>query len=505
MALDISTQTIEIERIIGTKSAQALTRAEALVPGAGREAIEVLLTDAAVCITNMETQTDRIIVEGALHCQATYRQGDETTLRAVAAQAQLSQVFDIPGATQGMSAYACANVEHVEARYENGHMVFLVTTSLRAQAASLTPVEVITAIEGAESIETEFVSLCSCKTAAETEAASLVRAEVALPAALDARTTLMDRAVATVESAEADLGGVRVKGIVNVEALISSGVEGHPAASVRYALDFDQLVDVPEWLAKDVCATACVTRLETRVEQAGDGEDSQLVIDAEVGVHLASITNDCVDVLTDAYATAGNVLKLSAAPVELCADIACLSCTEQVKGTLLLSENAPGVGNVIAVTARPNISGWGTNGESTIEGVIEATILYMPGGGDRVVSAQSELPFSIKCRGTLNDTSLVCIKVTSAEASAIMSDRVELRCTLVVESSTRMVAEYTRVTGVEEGANLRRCPGIILFWPGAGDNLWTIGRRYSMPVEMVKAMNGGSEIVEQGKAMVLKI
>lgn len=505
MALEISTRTIEIEKVIGTRTAQTLVRAETLTPGAGREAIEVLIADAGAVITNIEAQTDRVVVEGTVNYQAAYRQGEENTLRAVAAQAQLSQVFDIPGTAAGMRASACAAVEHVDARYENGHMVFLATISIRAQSISLIPTEVITAIAGDQSAETEFVNICSCKTAAESESMTLVQGEATLPAALDARTTLMDRAIATVDSAEADLGGVRVKGKVNVEALISSGVAGHPAAMARYALDYEQLVDVPEWLARDVCAAATVTRLDTRVEQGGEGEDSRLAIEAEVAINVTSIGSDCADVLSDAYSTSGSALKLTTAPLNICSEIVCACYTEQIKGTLLLNENAPGVGSVIAVAARPNISGWATNGESAIEGVIEATVLYIPGGGDRAVSAQSEMPFSIKCPAPLNDSSLVCIKILSADANAIMSDRVELRCMLTVEATTHMPAEYTQVTGVEEGAELRRYPGIILFWPTESDDLWSIGRRYSMSAENVKAMNGGSEIIEHGKAMVLKI
>ena len=59
MALEISRQTIEIETGVGGGIAQTLARAETLVPGAGREAIEVLLADAMVAIESVEAQTDR--------------------------------------------------------------------------------------------------------------------------------------------------------------------------------------------------------------------------------------------------------------------------------------------------------------------------------------------------------------------------------------------------------------------------------------------------------------
>lgn len=504
MALEIFTQTIEIENGVGAKSAQALVRAEALVPGAGREAIEVLLTNASVELSDPEAQTDRLVLEGTVRCQAVYRQGAEATLRALTAEAALSQVFDMPGVLPGLTTTACANVEHVEARYENGHMIFLTTVALSAQALNLSSTDVVTSVQGAD-VETQFSDLCSVKTIADSQGSTFLREEVQLPAALDARTVLMDWGAVTVESYEADLGGVRVKGKVHVESLISSGVEGRPAATVKYALDYDQLVEVPEWLAQDIFAMSALDRLETRVEQGGEGEDSKLVIEAEVGITVTSLGKDCATALSDAYAIGEQQIEVGRNCVSLVTNIECQRCTEMVKGALLLSENAPGVGSVVAVVVHPNISGWGTDGDSCVEGVLEASVLYVPGGSDQIASARSELPFSVHCPGTLNDTSEVQVNVLTAEANALMSDRVELRCMLSVTAVTRFVEQSDLVNDATEMPPVKKRPGIILFWPTSGDSIWSIGRRYAVSVEEVKAMNGGSTVIEQGKAMVLRI
>lgn len=504
MALEINTQTIEIENGVGAKAAQALVRAEALVPGAGREAIEVLLTNASVELDGPEAQTDRLVVEGTVRCQAVYRQGSEATLRALTAEATLSQVFDMPGTAPGHTATACAGVDHVEARYENGHMIFLTTVALSAQTFKLTPTDVVTSVSGAQA-QTQFTDLSSVRSIADSEASALLREEVALPAALDARTALMDWGTATVESYEADLGGVRVKGKVFVESLVASGVEGRPAATVKYALDYDQLVEVPEWLAQEVFAGASLNRLETRVEQGGEGEDSTLVIEAEVGVNVTSVGKDAVTALSDAYATGGQRLAVEGETLTLVTDIQSQRFTELVKGALLLSENAPGVGSVIAVVVHPNISGWGEGGDSRVEGVLEANVLYMPGGSDRIASAQSELPFSVRCPGPLNGESEVRVSVLSAEANALMSDRVELRCMLGVSTVTRFSRKQDVVSTMAEGEDIKKRPGIVLFWPTQEDSVWSIGRRYAVSVDEVKKMNGGSSVIEQGKAMVLRI
>ena len=51
MALETKRQTLEVETLIGAQYSQVLVRAETLVPGAGREAIEPLMAEANVSVS----------------------------------------------------------------------------------------------------------------------------------------------------------------------------------------------------------------------------------------------------------------------------------------------------------------------------------------------------------------------------------------------------------------------------------------------------------------------
>ena len=136
MALQTQVQTFEAEKLIGARRAQVLVRAEALVPGAGRDAIEPLLADAGLFVSEVDVQADRVVLEGSVACQAVYRQGEESALRALTAQAALNHVLDMPGVQPGMLCRARGEVNQVDARYENGHMVFQVTCDLNVQVSA---------------------------------------------------------------------------------------------------------------------------------------------------------------------------------------------------------------------------------------------------------------------------------------------------------------------------------------------------------------------------------
>ena len=499
MALQTDRQTLEIENLVGSRKAQVLVRAEALVPGAGRDAIEPLLADACLFISETDIQAERIVLEGTVSCQAVYRQGEETIVRALTAQTTLNHVLEIADAQPGMLSRVRGEVSHVDARYENGHMIFQVTCDLSAQVLRLVPAQVITLVSGAEGLQTVYRPLESVKLAAEASELALLRDEVSLPAALDARTALMDWVAIELDEVAPDLGGVRVKGRALVETLVSSGVSGRPAVLVRYPLALDQLVELPEWLTGNVFAEADVRSVRSQVEPAAEDGDMRLACEVEVRVRVLANATDRADALTDIYATRGSALDVDYDQLRLCAEVSQTRFNEVVRGTVLIGENAPGVGTVIAAQVHPAIGEWrNENGQGRVEGVIETRVMYMPGGSDLPASAEAELPFSLTVPQELNDQSLIDIQVLSSEANALMSDRLELKLQLSVTCQTRRRESVRVVEEIEEEEPISRRPGIVLRWPETGETAWSIGKRYAVPADAVGE-------VEPGKPVVVKV
>ena len=397
MAINIIKKGIEVERLVGQQEVQMQVRAEALVPGAGRESVEALMADGFAAVTGAEAQNDRVVVSGSVFCQAAYRLGQEGGARALTAQAPFEQIIEIEGTAPPMSVQTACTADHVEAAYESGHMVFYVTVTLKVRVCSLETVEAVADVEGVEGVQRKIQEVCSAKLNAESAQVISLKDEVRLPAALNARVTLMQWAEPVVERTERDLGGVRVSGEVKVEALIASGVANRPVALVRYALPFEQLIALPDWIAGEPEARAEVGRLKVEVDEAEAGEDSELDIICDVTVSVRMNGRDCVSVMSDVYAVGDTSLSGEMETLRLCAGVRRCAGQESFRSTLLLPEGAPGVGTVLAVRVQPQISGWKEeNGQTVAEGVLEATVLYMQAGEEMLSSAQAELPFQMK-------------------------------------------------------------------------------------------------------------
>ena len=506
MAISCEKQSVEVERLVGRASFQVPVRAEAAVPGAGRESVEVLMEDAFASVSSAEAQAGRVLVAGQVQCQAVYRLGEEGGLRALTARASFEQAVDMEDVQPQMTARARATVEHVEAAYDNGHMIFQAVVAVTVRVRSLTPVEALTRITGDEPVEILSMSLCPARTSAENSETAALSDSVSLPAALHARVVLMQWAEPRVESAERDLGGVRVSGAVQVESLIASSVAGRPVALVRCRLPFEQLVALPDRLEGEPDCEAEVLNLAVEVEEGAEGEDAALKMRCDLQVTARLEGADCLEAVSDAYLAGEGALELTRETLPVCAGTARTQARETFRGALLLPEGAPGAGTALAARVRPVVSAWeAENGAGRAQGVLEATVLYMPSGSERLSSVRAELPFSMRLDAPAGPDAALVVTASEAEASALMSDRMELRCVLTARGVSWKTEETAVATGARETEAPPRRRGLGVYYPVPGDTFWTVGRRYRIALDQLKADNQDMAAVSAGSPVFIRL
>ena len=507
MAVSCTKQAVEVERLAGSAAFQIPVRAEAAVPGAGWESVEVLMEDAFAAVASAEAQEGRVLVTGRVQCQAVYRLGEEGGLRALTAHAPFEQAVELEDVQPSSAVRASAAVEHVEAAYDNGHMVFQLTVGVTVRARSLAPVEAVTEILGSEPVEALVSHVSSQRTTAENTDPLELSDSVTLPAALHARVVLMQWAEPRVEAAARDLGGVRVSGAVQVESLIASSVVGRPVALVRCQLPFEHLVAMPDWIDGEPECDAEVAALSVSVEEGPEGEDAALSLSCALQLTARLTGEDSVDAVTDAYVAGDGALELTRETLPVCAGVRHVQARETFRGALLLPEGAPGAGTALAARVRPVVSGWEADekGGGRVQGVLEATVLYMPSGGERLSSVRSELPFSLATEAPEGGGASVSVTASEAEASALMSDRMELKCVLSARGAAWRTQETSLVTGVKEAEAAPRRRGLGIYYPAPGDTLWTIGRRYRVALDDLRAENAELAEATPGSPVFLRI
>lgn len=504
MEFEVSTQKIEAERLVFDASVQLPVRAEALISGAGRGEAEVLMSDASARITRLETENDRAVLEGEIVCQAAYRLRGENNARSVSAKAVVSHVFDARGAKPGMRAYGDFTVDEVLARCENGHMVFDASVTAQAAAAVLEPLDVITGVLPEGEVELRREEIVSSKVAAENVLSFVLSDKAALPAILDARYAVMEWAEVSGLSHRPEPGGVRITGSVNMETLISGGLASRPVALVKYRLPVDKYLEMPEWLMENLSVEGRILRSSSEVEQAENGEDSALMMEAEVEICVLAEAKDRVLAVTDAYACGAQSAEISRAETDLCLTREKIRFEEPFRASVILPGDSGAVGAVCAVKARPSIADVETDGgRSTVSGVVSAQVIYVSQSDDRLMAVRSELPFSVNLSASVDNPSGLRVRAVNAEGNALMSDRVEIKCLLEFTSESAERRRVSTVSAIAPGEENKKKHGMFIVWPDNRDDAWSIAKRYGVPLEKVK--NASGDGVSAGKPMVLRV
>ena len=487
MDFTLTRKAIEAEKRYESEKVQTHLRVEAMVLGAGRENVDVLLSDCRVRISSVQAQSDRVIAEGEAVCQAAYKVDSETGARAANASHPVSCVFDMKGVMSGMNARVIAQADEVSAKYENGHMVFDVYLTMTAYVTSLVPVNVIVGSENADGIQTAYEEIRSVKLAAESCGTQVLSQTVSLPAALDARYALMEWATVTQMDHQKEPGGIRVNGNVLVETLISTGIPEKPVQLVRYRMPIDRFMEMPEWLTDNVYLDASVSNIKTNVNQAVMGEDATLLMEAEIDICASAAGEDQVRALVDAFSTNETKIVCDKKTVDICTDVKRITMSEPFRASVLLKDSKGSVSEVCAVKTRASVGDVTQDGARTvISGVVNTQVVYVSGDGESLKSENQDLPFEIEAACALDPNGIVSVRAVSPEGNALMSDRIEIKCMLDLLADKRTDAQATIAEGLsEDGANEKR-KGIVIVWPKETDTPWTIARRYLTTVKNVE-------------------
>jgi hypothetical protein len=237
-----------------------------------------------------------------------------------------------------------------------------------------------------------------------------------------------------------------------------------------------------------------------------EGQDGILVIECDLTVNVGATAKDQARALKDAYATGETGIEVTETALTMNGGVKQINAGEMYKGTLLLPEGAPGVGMVLAVRARPSLSEWiAQSGSTMLEGVLETEVLYLPSGNDKVCSVKEEMPFSMRVDGDLPQDAWVRMEASGAEAGALMSDRLEIRCYLKLEASYRKNSVVSVVSQVKDIGHQAKREGIILAWPSDKDDLWSLGKKYKVSAATISELNGLKDKLVPGKAILLRM
>lgn len=292
--------------------------------------------------------------------------------------------------------------------------------------------------------------------------------------------------------AQTGSGSVRCRGEVCLNLLCAAETPGEesgtaPVFTVQRRIPFAEDVPVDGVEVNCLCAfTGICTEVSVTVE------DGRILCETTCVLSAHAVRNETVAYLKDAYSTARES-ESACRTDEASGVVCCRNGNFSLTANLTLSQaGIPKDGEAADATATVTLSqAEAIRGNWTIPGTARIRVLVR--SGNEWTTAEMEIPF----RYEIPDAGAADERVVSeAEAvpvsvrTRIDGERVSVEAELGMTVLLRNVREYSVLASVREGAPVARQGAVCtVCYPGSGDTLWSVAKRYRVPVNAIGQRN----------------
>lgn len=503
MEMKIVRESVEVERLIAASEEQAVVEGEVALPGSMRDAARILHTDAQIIIGAVETQVDRLAMDGQVVFHVLYTQGDPKRVQTLEAACDFSHQMEMREVSPRMQARLLGDVLEARAHASGGRLLLRAVVALTAQVLSAAPVSVVRDLAGLDSLRVRSESVSLSRTVGEGIAEALLREEYELPAALNVVETLYATAKPQVGDVVGGEGRATVSGTVLLDVYHASGLDELPLVVTHHTIEYEQPVDLHGNSGQTLQAVSRVRDVMVNSMETGDGAR---VLRAEVvlGTQVIATQQENQTLLSDAYTLRGDDVALEKQPMELHVQNAYAVARESGKLMLQLPEKSPPIGTVLAAFVHPTIAGRERiGGRITVEGVLGVTVIYLPQDSDQPASAQKEEAFTLTFPCNIPQSATLQMTPLEVEAVGITSDRVEVRYMMQLSGTACITQRMDLVVDARMQPGETQTGGVVLYYAQPGEGLWDVARRYRVDVAGLSKLNPGLEQPKGDRAILI--
>lgn len=477
------------ETLCGVCRSQISVEGDVIIPGSLRESADVLHASAMAVVERAESMQGRVSIGGRVVFTVLYSRGEKGTPASIEAAADFTQLCELPGAVPRAEVFATAWVEQVEAHAQSGRMSMRAVVGLCARAMGCEAAEAVSGID-LPGVQMRTSQLRFRRRVGWGSKEILLREEFLLPAELAVTDTLGARAAVAFHDTAGGQGRIGLSGEVTIEAVHASDVPGKPIVTTRYTVPVSQSVEMSGESGEVLDGRIVVKDIAVASQENGNGER---VLRAEVllGLSAWAEREENISLLTDAYATSGDDLRLNHVSMTIRTGDHRTSVAESGKAALMLPAGAKPVRTMLAAFANPVLKRFAQQGNRLVaEGKLDTTLLYLSDEGT-TVSAQVEAPFRTAFAAEAAPEDILLLDASSVEAVPITSDRVELRYILHAQVEGVRAEQVSIATEAEAVPASAVTRDIVLYYAQPGETAWDIARRYRIPEEELRALNPG--------------
>ncbi len=470
--MEIRKTTLSAETLFKRTTAQA--QAESAIPlPQGKTLERVLSNESEAVIREVACRDGAVVVTGTMTVRPTV-ESTEHTPYAFEASADFTHTIRMDGVTPDMNARVRVEIPACSLKNEDGGLRMQATAELCTTVLEPKQISCITDIDGTSGLERLIETVTLKRRALLGAKSAHINESVNAP---QGAAVLKANAAPQIGGMLLGTDGMRIDGALKLSILylLPDGGIRRECASVPFS------DTVPCEAGENAAASVSVKSLSVVAE-----EDGTATVDATLSIGVCGCVTDTQRVLSDAYDETGSFLcKTETATVQNYE--AAYFETAQLSETLTVPAHMKDAYQPLYACIRTAITDTSVeNGRGRIEGIMAVTVVYRDDDGSKQSFTQ-ELPLSFDTEAK-GDVLLPRIRVLDYALTG-GGRTVGLNVTLCIEAEWYRSVTFRFVPELLPAPERENDSGMLVWFTDPDETLFSIGKRFGLPIQRVRACN----------------
>lgn len=520
--MDFLYRNIHMEQKKWEASTQITIEEDINIPELKGDCLVMLLKDVVPVLEETRVGRDQVAVKGALQYQILYETGKEGRLEQLSGSLLFEEILHVEGTIPGELANVKVVIEDFKASMINTRKIAIQSVvMLCVHMHQLTEEEwtddVVNAGTDLEKLfeAKEVMQLCQKKSDV-----FRVKEELELPGGYPAvqnllweRVTLSDMEVRPME------GKVSLKGELNGFFIYIAQGTGQNIKMLHKKIPFHGIIDCSVCQSDmSVSVMPALSSCTVEIKPDLDGEDRVLYLEAAIDLQIRIYSQEKISLLQDVYSVNREIIpqeKTVQAPVlHITGDGKC-----KLKHNHKLREGIPKALQILHTcgSVLPDREIW-EDGKLSLMGTVHAQILYMSSEEEMPYAvSECEIPYALEMESNEvmaeenkweKPSILIEPRLEQLEAQLVDSEEMELKGILAFSVLAFSGEKFTCIGNAEskplDTVKFAALPSMVMCFADKDTPIWEYGKKYYMPVEKIKQLNGlNDNVLKPGNGILL--
>lgn len=518
--MELVKENIEYEQLLGENTADAVIKAEYIIPDTNPDIYEVLMLDAKPYITNKEVMQDKVYLEGQIEYNVLYlaKEDGKCEVYSVTYTGPFTNYVEVGGAVNKMLCEAESYIEHMECMIVNERKIAIEgIIKLKSEVYKDYSFEIVKGIEAVEDVQLLKNSAMVDKIIGTVAGDLVAKAHMQIPLDKPQVGTILKCNV-NLHNKEIKIQEEKIQ--LEVFAKIQVLYKGKEGRELNY-LEEDVFITKELEL---IGATSfmnnytdfIVDAVEFDIKEDDLGENRIIDVEALVKSNTKVMYKEEMDMIEDAYSPQMNMEMIKK---EYEMNIMHGHAMNQtiVKGNIELSPGNETPNKIITNSSKVCVTDKRIVEDKVIvEGILSVEVLYKTLNEERdVYTVMEEIPFSYAVELIGAKINMQCIAKVYLESieCAIEANTIGVKAVVNVYARVNYIKNKEFLININaiEGEIIKKKSSITIYVIQHGDTMWKIAKKYATTIDSLlkindldtpNAIKNGDKIIIPGRAVI---